>query len=79
MKSHSEIGHGEGRGQVFEDIIDEGVTFVEVADDGAFAAFESEDFLDDLNEDDPVNERNEVARVDAMPESTDHDCIKLGQ
>lgn len=50
---------------------------MEVADDGPFAAFEAEDFLYDLNVDDPVYEGDEVAGVDAMPESADHDCIEL--
>ncbi len=49
----------------------------EVADRGPFAAFEPIYFLDDLDEDDPVKEGDEVARIDAVPQGTHHDRVDL--
>lgn len=52
--------------------------FIEAMNYRTNSALLTVELISDLNEENPVEERNEVAGVEPMPEGTRHDCYDLG-
>jgi hypothetical protein len=52
--------------------------FIDAMNYRTYSALLTVELIRDLNEKNPVEERNEVAGVEPMPEGTRHDCDDLG-